>query len=68
MQLIQCPWCGPREEAEFCYGGQAHIRYPQNPAALSDEEWGVRRARIPVWREMILNHVAEHSLRLPRSY
>ena len=39
MQLIECPWCGPREETEFHYGGQAHIPYPADPAALSDEEW-----------------------------
>lgn len=40
MQLIPCPWCGPREEVEFHYGGQAHIAYPDDPAALSDEDWG----------------------------
>lgn len=39
MQLIPCPWCGPRDENEFRYGGQAHISYPADPAALSDEEW-----------------------------
>ena len=39
MQLIPCPWCGPREEAEFHYGGQAHVAYPSDPAAMSDEEW-----------------------------
>ncbi|WP_416983935.1 sarcosine oxidase subunit delta family protein [Streptomyces sp. T028] len=39
MLLIPCPWCGPRDEAEFHYGGQAHVPYPQNPAELSDEEW-----------------------------
>ena len=39
MQLIPCPWCGPREEAEFHYGGQAHVAYPEDPSALSDEEW-----------------------------
>jgi len=39
MQLITCPWCGPREETEFHYGGQAHVTYPENPAALSDQEW-----------------------------
>lgn len=39
MQLIPCPWCGPREEVEFSYGGQAHVPYPTEPAALSDEEW-----------------------------
>ena len=40
MQLIPCPWCGPRDEAEFHYGGQAHVAYPEDPTALSDEEWG----------------------------
>ncbi|MET9907992.1 sarcosine oxidase subunit delta family protein [Streptomyces sp. NPDC006476] len=39
MLLIPCPWCGPRDEAEFHYGGQAHVPYPENPASLTDEEW-----------------------------
>ena len=39
MQLIDCPWCGPRDEDEFHYGGQAGVVYPADPAALSDEEW-----------------------------
>ena len=39
MQLIPCPWCGPREEAEYHYGGQAHIAYPDSPQGLTDEEW-----------------------------
>ncbi|MGI5430371.1 sarcosine oxidase subunit alpha family protein [Streptomyces sp. CA-179760] len=39
MLLIPCPWCGPRDEAEFHYGGQAHVPYPEDPAPLTDEEW-----------------------------
>ncbi|MEE1757643.1 MULTISPECIES: sarcosine oxidase subunit alpha family protein [unclassified Streptomyces] len=39
MLLITCPWCGPRDEAEFHYGGQAHVAYPETPSALTDEEW-----------------------------
>ncbi|MGW0778821.1 sarcosine oxidase subunit alpha family protein [Streptomyces sp. NPDC002835] len=39
MMLISCPWCGPRDEAEFHYGGQAHVPYPEDPAALTDEDW-----------------------------
>jgi sarcosine oxidase, subunit delta len=39
VQLIECPWCGPREEVEFHYGGQAHVSYPENSMDLSDEEW-----------------------------
>jgi heterotetrameric sarcosine oxidase delta subunit len=39
MLLIDCPWCGPRDEIEFHYGGQAHVNYPSDPHALSDAEW-----------------------------
>ena len=39
MLLIPCPWCGPRAELEFSYGGQAGIAYPSDPDALTDEEW-----------------------------
>jgi heterotetrameric sarcosine oxidase delta subunit len=37
--LVPCPWCGPRDEIEFRYGGQAHVAYPGDPDALSDEAW-----------------------------
>ena len=41
MMLIPCPECGPRNENEFHYGGEAHVPYPeQGGAGLSDEEWG----------------------------
>lgn len=40
MMLIPCPWCGPRDETEYSYGGQAHVPYPVDPHALDDEEWG----------------------------
>ncbi len=39
MLLINCPWCGPRDEIEFRYGGEAHIDYPWNAAELTDEQW-----------------------------
>jgi heterotetrameric sarcosine oxidase delta subunit len=38
MLLIACPWCGPRDEVEFRYGGQAHVAYP-DPDALDDAAW-----------------------------
>ncbi|MFT3797240.1 sarcosine oxidase subunit delta [Microbacterium sp.] len=47
MLLIQCPHCGPRDETEFHYGGQAHVAYPVDPYALTDEEW----ARYLFYRE-----------------
>lgn len=39
MMLIPCPWCGPRPEVEFHYGGQAHVAYPDDPSACTDERW-----------------------------
>ncbi|SDD70400.1 sarcosine oxidase subunit delta [Rhodospira trueperi] len=39
MLLIECPWCGSREEPEFHYGGQAHVARPADPSALSDADW-----------------------------
>ncbi len=39
MFLIECPWCGPRDETEFAYGGEAHIDRPKAPDKLSDDAW-----------------------------
>lgn len=39
MLRIDCPWCGPRDETEFGYGGEAHIAAPPQPQALSDADW-----------------------------
>ncbi len=39
MLLIPCPWCGPREEVEFRYGGEAHISRAEDPAQLDDAAW-----------------------------
>ena len=39
MLLIECPWCGPREQSEFSYGGEAHIARPVDTDALTDAQW-----------------------------
>ncbi len=39
MIRIECPWCGPRNEEEFTYGGPSHIVRPENPEDVSDQEW-----------------------------
>ena len=39
MFEIHCPYCGPRDEPEFKYGGQAHVAYPADPEVLTDQEW-----------------------------
>lgn len=40
MMLIPCPWCGPRHETEYRYGGEAQRAYPEDPHALTDTQWG----------------------------
>ena len=39
MFLINCPFCGEREQSEFKAGGEAHIVRPKQPTELSDDEW-----------------------------
>ncbi|MBM3597733.1 MAG: sarcosine oxidase subunit delta [Alphaproteobacteria bacterium] len=39
MLLIDCPWCGTRDQREFTYGGDAAVKRPADPAAVSDKEW-----------------------------
>ena len=39
MLSIPCPECGPRDEIEFHYGGQAHIAYPEDPHALDEDRY-----------------------------
>lgn len=41
MLLIPCPWCGPRNEIEFHYGGQADVSYPADPDSVSDVDWAL---------------------------
>ncbi len=40
MLLITCPHCGPRNETEFRYGGEAHVAYPADDSAVDDATWG----------------------------
>ena len=39
MFLIECPWCGERDETEFNCVGEAHIVRPLEPEKLTDAEW-----------------------------
>ena len=40
MLIIECPWCGERDQTEFSAQGEAHIARPLNTDELSEEEWG----------------------------
>ena len=40
MILINCPYCGNRDQSEFSNGGQAHVVRPKDPQSISDKEWG----------------------------
>ena len=37
MLLIPCPWCGPRAQVEFAYGGDATLKRPATDASV--EAW-----------------------------
>ena len=39
MLLLPCPFCGRRPETEFSYGGDATLRRPADPDAVSDYAW-----------------------------
>jgi sarcosine oxidase, subunit delta len=39
MQLFHCPFCGPRAESEFHYGGEAGNVRPGKDGPVSDETW-----------------------------
>lgn len=37
MLLIDCPWCGPRDQIEFRFAGESHVVRPAEQ--VSDAEW-----------------------------
>ena len=39
MFLIECPWCGERDESEFNCVGEAHIARPLETEKMSDQDW-----------------------------
>ena len=39
MFIINCPYCGERDQSEFKAGGEAHIVRPKQPTELSDDQW-----------------------------
>ena len=39
MLVIDCPWCGPRDESEYSYAGEANIERPLAPHELDDDQW-----------------------------
>lgn len=40
MIVIRCPYCNEqRTEEELAYGGEVDVVRPQDPQAVSDEQW-----------------------------
>jgi len=39
MFLIDCPYCGTRDQSEFSNAGEAHVARPTNGDELTDEQW-----------------------------
>ncbi|GLU29129.1 sarcosine oxidase subunit delta [Brucella sp. NBRC 12950] len=65
MQLFPCPFCGPRSESEFHYGGDAFTHRPEGFREVSDAEWSaylhdrknLRGAANEVWMHMTCGEV-----------
>ncbi len=39
MLMIPCPWCGPRDESEFTYGGDAERPMPLLDGTATQADW-----------------------------
>ena len=39
MLMINCPFCGPRNESEFVHGGPIREKRPENAQDLTDADW-----------------------------
>ena len=39
MLVLHCPFCGPRNESEFSYGGPAQAPRPEDPYLVGDAQW-----------------------------
>ena len=39
MLRISCPWCGPRDEPEFRWGGEVPLLRPAPPEPVSEDAW-----------------------------
>ena len=46
MMNIPCPFCGPRNEAEFAFGGPVKPDRP-DPNSVSEAEWTAYLTRVP---------------------
>ncbi len=68
MLQLTCPWCGPREEVEFRYGGEGMVipaeaddatwarvlYYRSNPAGAHEERW-IHAAGCRQWFVVVRN-------------
>ena len=46
MLVIECPFCGARDEREFAYGGPFFGPRPDDAGAIEDRDW-VEQLTIP---------------------
>jgi hypothetical protein len=76
MFLIDCPYCGERDQSEFANRGEVRPPHPEAPERLSDEEWAdfifmraqsqgaAGRALVPRFRlPALLLHAAQYGNR-----
>ena len=59
MLIIRCPWCGPRDEAEFHYGGDASVARPADDAPVEAfHDYVYTRANPRGWHIEWWHHVS----------
>ena len=65
MQLFPCPFCGPRSESEFHFGGDAGNHRPEGFRTVTDGAWAaylyernnLRGAASEIWMHMACGEV-----------
>ena len=59
MHLIACPWCGPRDEAEYVYRGDATVQRPAPDAGIDAfYDWAYTRTNPRGWHVEWWHHAA----------
>jgi sarcosine oxidase subunit delta len=65
MQLIPCPFCGPRSETEFHFGGDPGNHRPDGNTAVEDHDWSdylylrnnIRGPTSEIWMHMTCGEI-----------
>ena len=59
MFIIDCPYCGERDQTEFTCHGEAHIARPSNPNEVSNSSFQSPKFRRAQIRKNLLDSISE---------